>query len=170
MGACIAAAYAAKFPQRAARVALIGGGDKTPVNPALLEDALERPERARAFIAAFGHGRAMLSAGSSVPGIQHPDATLAILERCEPETLHADLQACDRWQSAGIAANVRCPALVIAGTADRMTPPRGAQALASALPDAKLEWIAGAGHFMPAETPDRVSSLLASFILGEKSE
>lgn len=169
MGASIAAAYAAKFPERAARVVLISAGDKMPVNPELLADTLARPERARAFIAAFGHGHAMRLRGAATPGSWNLGATLALLERCEPETLHADFQACRQWRAAELAENIRCPVLVIAGTTDRMTPPRTAQALAAALPNAKLEWIDGAGHFILAETPDRISRLLASFILSEET-
>lgn len=164
MGACIATTFAAKFSKHVSRLALLGAGNKMPVAEALLEDTASRPKRAHAFISAFGHGREMHFGGAAIPGIWNVGATLALLERCPADVLHADFQACNEWEVEGIAENVRCPCLVIAGSADRMTPPRSARALADTLPDARLEIIDGAGHLMLAETPDEISRLLSLFV------
>jgi len=170
MGACIATTFAAKFPKRVSRLALLSAGDKMPVAEALLEDTASRPKRAHAFISAFGHGREMHFGGAAIPGIWNVGATLALLERCPPEVMHADFQACNEWQAEGIAEHVSCPCLVIAGSADRMTPPRSAKALAAALPDARLEIIEGAGHLMLAETPDEISRLLSLFVERDRTD
>ena len=163
MGACIATTYASKFANRVSRLIVLGAGNKMPVNKALLDDTLNRPQRAHAFIAAFGHGRATHFGRAATPGIWNLGATRSLLERCPPEVLHADFQASNAWRADGIAEKVRCPSLVIAGSADRMTPPRSAKALAAALPDAHLEIIDGAGHLMLSEAPDEISRLLVSF-------
>ena len=166
MGACIATTYAAKYGARVAGLALLSAGETMPVNTMLLDDTLSQPARARAFIAAFGHGREAHLGQAASPGIWNIGATLALFERCDPETLHADFAACNEWTVAGLAEHVDCPTLIISGTADRMTPTRSAQALAAQLPNARIESIDEAGHLMLSEAPDQVSRLLVDFVLG----
>ena len=79
--------------------------------------------------------------------------------------LHADLVACDRY-GAGVAnaAAVRCPTLVILGARDIMAPPKNAQNLIDALPDAKVVTIPDCGHALMAEQPDVVLDALRAFL------
>jgi YbgC/YbaW family acyl-CoA thioester hydrolase len=56
------------------------------------------------------------------------------------------------------------PALVIVGAEDVVTPPERAQAMADALPDARLVILPGAGHLTPVEQPERVTTLIADFL------
>jgi abhydrolase domain-containing protein 8 len=51
---------------------------------------------------------------------------------------------------------VRLPVQVLAGDADRLTPPEGARRLASALAQAELELLPGCGHQILLERPLRV--------------
>jgi pimeloyl-ACP methyl ester carboxylesterase len=55
------------------------------------------------------------------------------------------------------------PALVLVGEYDRVTPPAGAVALAAALPEGRLDVIAGAGHIPMLEAPDVVVRELRGF-------
>jgi pimeloyl-ACP methyl ester carboxylesterase len=50
------------------------------------------------------------------------------------------------------------PTLVVVGAEDAITPPRGAQAMAQAIPNAELAVIPGAGHLAPLESPDAVNT------------
>jgi pimeloyl-ACP methyl ester carboxylesterase len=59
---------------------------------------------------------------------------------------------------------MRCPALVLCGEADALTPPDHARELADTLPNARLEMIEGAGHMLTLEQPARVGSLLADWL------
>jgi pimeloyl-ACP methyl ester carboxylesterase len=59
------------------------------------------------------------------------------------------------------------PALVAAGDRDKPDFRRGAEVLAEALPNARLEIIEGAGHLAPLEAPDAFRELLLGF-LGER--
>ena len=45
-----------------------------------------------------------------------------------------------------------------------MTAPKSAQNLATHLPDARLQMLAGAGHAMMAEQPDAVLDALRDFL------
>lgn len=57
--------------------------------------------------------------------------------------------------------HVDLPALVVVGSHDRLTPPRHAQRLQAALPDARLVELPRAGHMLMLERPHELSRLLA---------
>lgn len=59
---------------------------------------------------------------------------------------------------------VRCPALILQGTRDRISPRAAAQWLLRDLPQARLEWLEGLGHFPQEEAPGRVAAALARFL------
>jgi pimeloyl-ACP methyl ester carboxylesterase len=58
---------------------------------------------------------------------------------------------------------VRCPVLVVWGTADRMVFPSGAKRIKRQAPDVRVELIKGCGHCPQVEAPDRFVKLLRSF-------
>lgn len=58
---------------------------------------------------------------------------------------------------------IRCPLLVIWGERDRMVLTSGADRLAEAIPDARVELIPRCGHCPQIEEPDVLSRLLAEF-------
>jgi pimeloyl-ACP methyl ester carboxylesterase len=59
--------------------------------------------------------------------------------------------------------NVRCPALVIAGERDHLTPPRVAMEMARAIPDATYREIEGGTHFAMIERPELINGWLLTF-------
>ncbi|HWU03527.1 MAG TPA: alpha/beta fold hydrolase [Novosphingobium sp.] len=59
---------------------------------------------------------------------------------------------------------ITCPALSCTGEDDAWSPPRQAQAIASAIPGAQLAIIAGAGHFLPAEQPTALNAAIAAWL------
>jgi pimeloyl-ACP methyl ester carboxylesterase len=63
-----------------------------------------------------------------------------------------------------LLGRVRCPVLVVAAELDRTFPKHRSLALATALPNAKLEVVAGAGHALVIEDPGRVTDLVRSFL------
>jgi pimeloyl-ACP methyl ester carboxylesterase len=60
--------------------------------------------------------------------------------------------------------HMRVPSLVVVGDVDRLTPPASARALASALPDARLVVMEGAGHVAMMEQPRRFNAVLRRFL------
>ncbi|WP_328312352.1 alpha/beta hydrolase [Streptomyces sp. NBC_00442] len=61
------------------------------------------------------------------------------------------------------------PAVVVAGSADRLTPPVHARRIAAALPDCRsLDVLTGVGHMTPIEAPDiiteKIRALVAEFL------
>lgn len=69
-----------------------------------------------------------------------------------------------RPDSSATLATIACPALVIVGELDRLTPPADAEAMAAAIADARLVRIAGAAHLANLEAPDAFDQALLSFL------
>ena len=60
--------------------------------------------------------------------------------------------------------HVRCPALVIVGDLDRLTPPASALAIKDALPDGRLVVLEGAGHMAPMERHEQFNDVTRAFL------
>ncbi|MGZ5660577.1 MAG: alpha/beta fold hydrolase, partial [Usitatibacter sp.] len=60
---------------------------------------------------------------------------------------------------------VRSPTLVIAGAKDAGTPPSMSEAIAKAIPGAKLTVIQGAAHLSAVEKPREFNGLVRRFLL-----
>ncbi len=58
------------------------------------------------------------------------------------------------------------PALLIAGAADRLVPPRRMEFMESLMPHARLHMLADAGHLPTLEAPQAVNAALAAFLAG----
>ncbi len=156
MGALVALAVAAAAPARVRGLALLGAAASMPVHPDLLRAARAGDHVAIDLVAAWGFGRRAQLGGAQAPGTWMLGGGIRLLERDAQGALAADLAACAAHGDAlAHAARVDCPALVIAGAQDRMTPPRGGRALAAAIPGARFAEIPACGHMMTIEQPDR---------------
>ena len=164
MGAAIAIEAAAALQGRVARLALLGSGLSMPVNDALLTSALAAPQAAFAMIVDWGHGPRAKIGGNPAPGLWMRGGALALLARSRPGVLYADLAACNGWTTGDAAAGrIGCPALVVIGARDAMTPPRAGHALARRLAHGRAVSIADCGHMPMAEAPDATLNALIDF-------
>jgi pimeloyl-ACP methyl ester carboxylesterase len=167
MGALVALEFAARYPERAERIALIGAGYPMKVSAAFLEAARRNDPSAYDMETIWGHAPQTPFGGSPNPGMWMYGDTLARLERLGPGVLYSDLAACDGYADGmKAAAALRCPALFILGARDMMTPPRAAEELVAAVPQGKAVVIKPAGHSLMAEAPDATLDALIEFILG----
>ena len=79
--------------------------------------------------------------------------------------MHVDFAACNDYANgAAAAAKVACPALLLLGRRDIMTPPRATRELTAALKDKRVVEIGGTGHALMAEKPDDVLDALIGFV------
>ncbi len=69
-----------------------------------------------------------------------------------------------RIDSTHTLQQVSCPAMVLCGEADSLTPPAIASQMAQLMPHASLHIIANAGHLPPLEQPDVVTALLSELL------
>jgi pimeloyl-ACP methyl ester carboxylesterase len=65
---------------------------------------------------------------------------------------------------------VTCPSLVVKAENDRLIPGEMADRYAEVLPDSRVETIAGTGHALAVEQPERTADVIADFIEGAKEE
>src|SRR5262249_28826752 len=131
---------------------------------ALLAAAKDAPEQAHQMITGWALGPRAKVGGNPAPGMWMSGGSMALLARNRPGTLHAAFAACNRWKSGPeAAARVRCPALLIIGASDSMTPPKIGRQLAEKLGDARTVIIPNSGHMMMAEAPDAVLDALIEF-------
>lgn len=63
-----------------------------------------------------------------------------------------------------LLGEVKVPALLIWGAEDQVVPPACGRQFARALPNARLETIAGAGHLVELEEPERVAGLIRDHV------
>lgn len=165
MGSLIALEFAARYPDCADRIALIGVAYPMKVSEGFLDAAKRNDQAAYDMETIWGHAPQVPFAGNPNPGMWMYGDTLARLARLAPGVLHTDLMACNSYVGGMEAAGkVKCPALFVLGARDVMTPPRSAQNLAKAIADSKTVTIGPSGHSLMAEAPDATLDALISFI------
>jgi len=164
MGSLIALHAAADHPARVEKLVLIGTAFPMKVSEALLQSAHASDHAAVEMINVWSHSASGQNGGNRVPGQWIMGTSMRLLERTMTP-LYTDFNACDRY-AAGLesAAKVRCPALMISGRSDLMTPPRSTQAIAEKLSGVKSVTLDGCGHDLMAEQPDEVLDALISFV------
>lgn len=81
-----------------------------------------------------------------------------------PDVLLGDFRACDRFDAMGRLGELRIPTLVLAGSADQLTPVKYARFLAERIPNAHLAVIQGAGHMVMMERPAEVAKAVQDFL------
>jgi pimeloyl-ACP methyl ester carboxylesterase len=82
----------------------------------------------------------------------------------EANVFHIGFKACNDYANGEAAMEaVRCPVLFVLGSADQMTPPRAAKALAAKARAGRTVQVA-AGHQMMSEAPDEVLFALRDFL------
>jgi 3-oxoadipate enol-lactonase len=67
-------------------------------------------------------------------------------------------------------ANIQVPTLVVVGEEDLLTPPEEVKVMAEAIPGARMEVIAKAGHLAPYENPMVANAVILRFLEGLSAE
>lgn len=162
MGALIALETAARYAASAGKIALLGVALPMTVSDALLGAAREDEATAVDMVTIWGHQSR--AGGNPNPGMWMVGMNERINQRNAAGTLARDLTACNAYRDGLHSAKaVTCPALVILGKRDVMTPPKSAQALIEALPQARSLMLE-AGHALMSEQPGLVLEALREFL------
>ena len=69
-----------------------------------------------------------------------------------------------RPDRTAVLREVTCPALVVVGEQDELTPPEAARAMAEALGGCEVVVVPGAGHMTPIENPEPVAVALSGLL------
>ncbi|MGH8850450.1 MAG: alpha/beta fold hydrolase [Casimicrobiaceae bacterium] len=165
MGALAALEAAARHPARVRALALLGPAAPMAVSDALLDAARAGDHLACELMTGWALSAGSHLGGSRQPGVWMAGSALRLIERSGAGVLHADLDACHRYDNGlAAAAAVACSTLVICGQRDQMVPPKNAGPLLAALADKRVVTISGCGHSMMAEAPDAVLDALREFL------
>ena len=164
MGAAIALEAAARLGGRATQLALLGVAAAMPVHPELMAAAESDPARAYKMMTGWSLAHGARTGGNPTPGLWMSGGTLALLAANARGTLAKDFAACSAWTTGkAAAAAVKCPATIIMGALDVMTPPRSALEIAELIPAARRVTLPATGHMMMYEAPDAtLDALIAS--------
>lgn len=165
MGSLVALDCAARHRERVSRIALLGTAFPMRVSPALLEAARGDEAVAQNMINVWSHSAYAHYPSNPGPGFWVIGENLRLMQRQKPGVLHADFAACEGYAD-GLerAARIRCPALLLLGERDAMTPARAATDLGRAIPGAKSMVLEDCGHSLMAEKPDAVLQHLIAFL------
>ena len=168
-GSLIALEAASRAPDRVTHLALIGTAYPMTVSPALLDGALNDPQRAITMVNNFSHSLLAPPPSSLGPGTWLYGGARALMRRVlasnrEANVFHIGFKACNDYAHGEEAmARVRCPTLFLMGDADQMTPPRAARALVDKAPHASIVTVR-AGHSVMSEAPDPTLFALQDFL------
>lgn len=156
MGAAAALEAALAAPERVRGLALIGASARLRVAPELLQALAADPDAAIERLVQWIYAE---------PAAHLRAAAAAEFRQCDPVVLRGDFAACDGWDARARLGSLRCPALVICGEADRMTPPKLAREL-QALLDGELVLLPGVGHMPMLEAPAATATALRAWLEG----
>jgi len=159
MGSLVALEAAARAPARAAGLVLVGTAYPMKVSDALLATARDDPARAIAMVNAFSHSSLAGKPSYPGPGAWLRGGSSALMHRlqgaADGNLFEHDFRVCDAYAGGlDAAARVTCPAHLIVGTRDVMTPAKAARDLAERL-KAPIAHVAS-GHALMQEAPDAV--------------
>ncbi len=166
MGSLVALEAAGQAPERATQLLMLGSTSPMKVAPALLQAALATPLQAIDMVVAWSFSTLAAKPSYPGPGVWLRGGSQALMRlvlrgQGDAALFHTDFSACDAYAGAETAAaRLACPAHLVLGTADQMTPPHTAQALAQML-KAQVHTVP-AGHQLMAEAPDAVLAALRS--------
>jgi 3-oxoadipate enol-lactonase len=168
MGGYVALALMKRRPEKVRALALVdtrAGADD--------EAGRGKREEAIALVQAQGVeaiAQAMVPKLLSPDGVRKPDLVerlTRMIKRQKPETVAADLVAMrDREDRTGLLPSIAVPTLAVVGELDALTPPAESEAMAAAIPGARLVTVPGAGHLAPMERPRAVAAALSEFFSG----
>jgi pimeloyl-ACP methyl ester carboxylesterase len=164
MGSLIALEAAARAPQRASRLVMIGTAYPMAVSTALLDGARADSFAAIDGVNAFTHSTLAAKPSHPGPGTWLHGANRALMRRMqsgqgEVNLFVNDFEVCDRYRGGlEAAARVRCPATLILGERDQMTSTKHTATLAAALHAPTI--MLPAGHALMTEAPDALLAAL----------
>ncbi len=161
MGSLVALECAARAPERVERIALIGVAYPMKVGAEFLDAARRDHFDSFDMSTIWGHAAQVPLGGNPNPGMWMYGDTLARLRRLAPGVLYNDLKACNDYELKGA---IRCPALLILGQRDVMTPPKNSASLSKILDPVSTRIVETSGHSLMAEAPDATLDALVGFV------
>jgi pimeloyl-ACP methyl ester carboxylesterase len=156
MGGAIAQTLALDSADRVAGLALVATGARLRVAPAILDGIRSDFEQAARLITRFAWS-------PETPPAMTERGRKTLLET-DPDVVWGDFAACDRFDAMERLGEIKAPTLIVAGSADQLTPVKYARFLAERILEARCVIVEGAGHMVMLERPAEVTAAVESFI------
>lgn len=156
LGSAIALLWALRYPDDVRGLLLLGAGAKTRVNPAWLA-GIEKHDMSA--IEEFGSSWFGPTADARLR-----EKSLALLRATPPDVLLADLRAADGFDVMGDLGRLTVPAMIICGSADRLTPVKFSRFLHEQIRGSELVIVEDAGHMVMLEQPTAINTAIARFL------
>jgi len=166
LGSLIALEAAARAPERATHLLMLGSCVPMPVPQALLDLARNDVNAAIDRVVMFSFSTLAAKPSFPGPGVWLRGSARQLMRQVmaaggDPLLFHTDFSACNEYRNGLAAAErVRCPAHLVLAAQDQMTLPRAARDIGAAL-KATVHTVPG-GHFLMQEQPDAVLQALRS--------
>ena len=172
-GSLIALEAAARLQERVSHLVLVGTAFPMKVSPALIDAALNEPEKALRMVNVFSRSTLCAPPTALGPGTWVFGASMALgrrVLRSNPAVnlFHRGFVACDSYAGGEAAiARITCPVLFALGTQDQMTTPKAAQGLiAAARSGGKTVQVVSlpVGHHQMTEAPEETLAAIRDFL------
>jgi pimeloyl-ACP methyl ester carboxylesterase len=165
MGSLVALMLAANHGDQVRSLALLGTAVPMRVSDQLLAAAEANSHEAIEMSNMWSHSPAGQMGGNENPGMWMMGAEQRLLERAGKGVYFADFTACNNFSiEVELAGNITCPALIIVGGSDVMTPPRNAEKVAALLSNCRVTVLNDCGHSIMSEKPDRLLDELITIV------
>ena len=151
--------YAAKYKSRIKKLVFLGGSNKMPVHPDLINLANNGDSDAVKLMMKWGYeGSKKFIGGNPVERIiQSP--------RDIREILAVDLVACNNYSNGSDAAKlIECPTLLIFGSLDKMVNLEAGKNFSSLVKNSKIHIIEGCGHMIMIEKAFEMREKVLEFL------
>lgn len=171
MGSLIALETSFRAPERVSKLALVGTAYPMKVSDALLEASLNDEQTAIDMVNIWSHTSIAHKPSCPGPGFYVMNGGQRLMQRISQQNpakvFYTDFSACNAYANGEMAAKaVTCPALLLLGKRDMMTPPKATATLTKAMPHCQVVQIDNCGHSLMAEQPDAVLDSLFAFMRG----
>ena len=165
LGGIVALAVVRRAPERVTRLALLNSSAHPPGDEQRANWAeLERRAREGSFAElAAAFARDTISESPDDDGLRTKVEAMALASGPRALLNQLDIQR-SRPDARPDLAAIACPALVLSGADDAVSPPALQEELAAAIPGARLELLSGVGHYSPLQAPEAVAAALISWI------
>lgn len=160
-GSMVAATFAARYPQRLQRLALLGASRGQKWLPD--EERARRRRLREESIRDGGLGMAEARWPTLLSATPTQDAvrlTQEILKATNRRGFLQSVRASDTTDVLAFANAIAAPTLIVVGKEDRVNPPEISRAIHAAISGSRLIELDGVGHLAKLEAPDRVVELL----------
>ncbi|AXV81388.1 alpha/beta fold hydrolase [Ralstonia solanacearum] len=167
MGSLVALECASRYADRVGRIALVATAWPMKVSETLLDAALNDMPAAIEMVNAWSHSSLANKPSAPGPGFWMHGVSQRLMEHVargsRAPVFHADFSACNAYaRGAEAMSAVQCPALVIVGDKDQMTPARAGRQVAGGLTGSRVVALP-CGHAVMGECPDGTLDALIAF-------